>query len=101
MRDVESVVHGCIESEENYINTLAPVVIFAYNRPEHLRKTLEALKNNKYASDTNVYIYSDGFKETEAGDKEKVDEVRKVSRSVSKDFLSLQITERDHNCGLA
>ena len=101
MRDVESVVHGCIESEENYINTLAPVVIFAYNRPEHLRKTLEALKNNKYASDTNVYIYSDGFKETEAGDKEKVDEVRKVSRSVSKDFLSLQITERDHICGLA
>ncbi|WP_213520203.1 glycosyltransferase family 2 protein [Nonlabens sp.] len=42
---------------------LAPIVLFVYNRPEHTRKTLEALKINDLASESILYIYADGAKE--------------------------------------
>lgn len=41
---------------------LAPVVIFAYNRPDHLRRTLDALSKNELAEDSILYIYCDGPK---------------------------------------
>ena len=35
----------------------APVVVFAYNRKEHLKRTLEALAANEGADETSLYIY--------------------------------------------
>ena len=40
----------------------APVVLFVYKRLEHTRKTIESLMKNTLASETDVYIYSDGYK---------------------------------------
>lgn len=37
----------------------APVVVFAYNRKEHLKRTLEALAANEGADETSLYIYID------------------------------------------
>jgi hypothetical protein len=41
---------------------LAPIVIFAYNRPKHLKVTIEYLKKNDLASESNLYIYCDAAK---------------------------------------
>jgi GT2 family glycosyltransferase len=77
---------------------LSPVVIFAYNRPIHLKKTIEALQENIYSSDTEVYIISDASKHSE--DVSKVEEVRSYIREIS-GFKQINIVERDRNHGLA
>ncbi len=41
---------------------LAPVIIFNYNRPDHSLRTWEALAQNQYAADTELYLYCDGPK---------------------------------------
>lgn len=40
----------------------APIIVFAYNRPEHLKKTLEALGKNKEAKESDLFIFIDGPK---------------------------------------
>ena len=42
--------------------TLAPVIIFNYNRLDHSRQTWEALSRNQYAAETELYLYCDGPK---------------------------------------
>ena len=79
----------------------APVVLFAYNRPEHLRKTLEALDNNIYAEKSNLYVFSDGYKNDK--DRENVEAVREVLneyRTRSR-FKELHVFESACNNGLA
>lgn len=38
---------------------LAPVVLFVYSRLEHTKRTIEALKRNKLAADTELYVFCD------------------------------------------
>lgn len=80
-------------------NRKTPVALFVYNRPEHTKKTLDALAANKYASQTDLIIYSDAAKNSSAG--ESVRQVRKVIRQYSSLFSNVSIVERDINCGLA
>ena len=41
---------------------LTPVIVFNYNRPDHSLRVWEALSRNKYAIDTELYLYCDGPK---------------------------------------
>lgn len=41
---------------------LAPIAIFSYNRPDHLKQTLEALSKNDLATESVLYIFCDGPK---------------------------------------
>ncbi len=60
---------------------LAPIVFFAYNRPEHTRQTLEALSKNHLAAASTLYIFIDGPKDNATIEtKEKIDEVKKIAR---------------------
>lgn len=77
---------------------LAPIVIFAYNRVDHLKATIDHLKKNELAKDSDVYIYSDAAKSIE--DLSKVDEVRKYLKTIN-GFSSLKIVEREYNWGLS
>lgn len=77
--------------------TLAPIILFAYNRPEHTRKTLEALEKNDMASESILYVYSDGPK---TGMEDKVAAVREVVHR-SWGFKELHIVESMVNKGLA
>ena len=43
--------------------TLAPIIVFAYNRPDHLRQTLDALAKNDLASESVLYVFCDGARE--------------------------------------
>lgn len=39
--------------------TLAPIVLFVYNRPWHTKQTVEALQKNELAKESDLFIYSD------------------------------------------
>ena len=43
--------------------TLAPVIIFNYNRPDHSQRVWDALSRNELATETELYLYCDGPKE--------------------------------------
>lgn len=77
---------------------LAPVVLFAYNRPEHTRQTIEALLKNEYAGESDLIIYSDAPKNETA--KASVEQTRLYLKSIS-GFKSVQIIKRERNFGLA
>ena len=77
---------------------LAPVLLFVYNRPEHVRRTIEALKKNTLASESHLYIYSDGA--SDATCQKAVDEVRQYVNGIS-GFKSVTVIVRDENWGLA
>lgn len=77
---------------------LAPIILFVYNRPEHTKKTLESLKINELASDSSLFIFSDGSKKED--DKKSVDEARKYVSNIS-GFKEINIILREKNLGLA
>lgn len=79
---------------------LAPIVIFAYNRADHLERTIMALKENKEAKESVCYIFSDGYK-NEKG-REKVLRVREYIKSIPQEyFKELIVIESSKNKGLA
>lgn len=44
-----------------YKSSLAPIVLFVYNRPKHTLDVLEALSKNDLADQSILYIFADGF----------------------------------------
>ncbi|MEO8159495.1 MAG: glycosyltransferase family 2 protein [Betaproteobacteria bacterium] len=76
----------------------APICLFAYKRPLHLIKTIEALRRNPLASRSHLVIYSDGAKRAE--DAAAVREVRSICHEVS-GFASVKLIEQEGNLGLA
>jgi GT2 family glycosyltransferase len=77
----------------------APIVLFAYNRPEHIRQTVCTLRENDLASESELFIYSDGPKDDDLS-KANVAEVRTFIKSIS-GFKKITIIEREENNGLA
>lgn len=77
---------------------LSPIVLFVYNRPQHTQQTIEALKRNESASESELYIYSDAPKNKSAT--ENVAAVREYIKSID-GFKNVTIIERDKNWGLA
>ena len=45
--------------------SIAPVIVFNYNRPDHSLRTWDALAKNEHAADTELYLYCDGPKSRE------------------------------------
>ena len=78
--------------------TLAPVVLFAYNRLSHTVQTIDALKKNVYAQQSQLIIFSDGPKTVL--EVERVREVRTYLKTID-GFRSVEIVEREVNLGLA
>ncbi|MEE1069433.1 MAG: glycosyltransferase [Paludibacteraceae bacterium] len=79
---------------------LAPIIVFAYDRPDHLRRTLDALAKNDLASQSELYIYCDGAKENASAEQiERIKENRKVAHDAD-GFKSVTIIEREKNVGL-
>lgn len=75
----------------------APIALFAYNRQRHLQETVEALLRNPEATDTDLFVFSDGPKNESAA--EAVSEVRDYLKSIA-GFHSVTVIEREHNLGL-
>jgi hypothetical protein len=81
--------------------SMAPVVLFVYNRPWHTERSLNALASNSLFNKSILYIYADGPKE-EATNTElnAIYKVRKLIRS-KKWCDNLFIRESEINLGLA
>lgn len=78
----------------------APVALFAYNRPELLRRTLAALAANDLACETELVVYSDGAKNP--ADRARVDDVRRVlDEAETFGFKRMERHDREKNRGLA
>ncbi|WP_285009930.1 glycosyltransferase [Pedobacter faecalis] len=80
------------------MQTFAPIALFVYNRPNHTERTLKFLKQNDLASESRLFVFSDGPKS--ASDEGKVKEVRELIRNIE-GFKSVEIIERRENLGLA
>ena len=56
-------------NSQNY----APVVLIAFNRPEHTKKAISALAQNIGAKDTELYCFIDGARNADEVDIKKDD----------------------------
>ena len=76
----------------------APILLFVFNRPDHVRRTVEALQRNTLAAESILYIYSDAARTPEQ--KDAVSEVRRYIYTIN-GFKEINIIEREENWGLA
>lgn len=83
------------------MNKLAPIILFVYNRLDHTRQTVEALKENELASVSTLYVFSDGVKENATDEqRQKVLDVRDYIHAIT-GFKEIVIEEAPKNRGLA
>jgi hypothetical protein len=76
----------------------APIALFAYRRPRHLERVIDALRSNPEAEDTDFYIFCDGAKN--ASESEDVKEVRRIISRFG-DRANRTVILRERNYGLA
>lgn len=76
----------------------APILLFVYNRPEHTRRCIQSLLKNSLASESYLFIYADGAKDSTQ--QEAVNEVRNYIRTIQ-GFKQTTLIERSENWGLA
>lgn len=77
---------------------ISPIAIFAYNRPEALKRTISALKQCELADQSELFIFSDGAKKDE--DTKNVRHVRDFSNQIT-GFKDVYLRFSDKNKGLA
>ena len=83
------------------MKTLAPIIVFCYNRPWHVEQTLDALSRNEFADQSKLYIYCDGPKDGASDEmRQKIAEVRQVARK-RQWCKEVHIVEAEKNKGLA
>lgn len=76
----------------------SPVAIFAYRRPGHLKRVVEALAEQPEAGSTALTLFLDGAKG--AGDEREVEAVRKLAGGI-KGFHAVHVQAAKANQGLA
>jgi hypothetical protein len=80
------------------MNDLAPILLFAYNRPQHLKRTVASLLQNEEAKVSDLYVFSDAAKTSR--DEEAVELVRETIQNIE-GFHQITLVERKENWGLA
>lgn len=80
------------------VKNTAPVALFVYNRPEHTRRTLDLLREDQLACQTELIIFSDGPRSL--NDQQKVRDVRELLRDID-GFRSVTVRAAEGNRGLA
>lgn len=81
------------------MENLAPIIVFAFNRPESLKNTIQCLSLNIESSASDLYVFVDGARIGKADELEKVCAVHKYVESIS-GFRSLHYIFSDTNKGL-
>lgn len=82
-------------------DALAPIVVFAYNRPQHLQRALDALAACRLAAQSHLYAFADGPRRPEAA--VAVAQVRQVlerERNAGR-FAGFTVQTSEINRGLA
>lgn len=81
-----------------YTSDLSPILLFSYSRLWHLKQTVDTLRKNYLAKDSELFIYSDGPKSKI--DEEKIQKVRDYISNIS-GFKKINVILRPHHLGLA
>lgn len=78
----------------------APIVFFAFNRPDHTLRSLQALQRNPLAARSVLYIYADGPRPDETD--EGLERIREVRRIIASEQWCGRVVlrPRDKNVGL-
>ena len=79
------------------METYYPVAIFCYNRPDHLKKTLESIQRNDETVHTKAYFFIDGARNDQ--DKIKINKTKEIINSFNI-FKEKIIISRDKNLGM-
>lgn len=79
-------------------NAFAPVALFAYKRPDHLRRAVAALQRDPLARRSDLHVFCDGAKS--AADGEAVAAVRTIVGAID-GFASVSVVAHERNQGLA
>lgn len=76
---------------------VAPVILFAYNRPEHLSRTMQTLSRCELAAESKVIVMMDGPRHEEDRTKQQImiNDLRLVSG-----FACIEVRTRESNVGL-
>jgi len=64
----------------------APIIVFAYDRPDHLSKTLAALAKNDLASKSVLYVYCDGARTW--GDEQITNQKSQITNSPQATYIT-------------
>ena len=81
--------------------TAAPIILFVYNRPDHTKKTLEALAKNTLAQESALFVFADGPKPGASAEQiEKINTTRSLVRS-QKWCKTVTIFGSEENRGLS
>lgn len=83
------------------ISKYAPIVLFCYLRKDHLEKTLDALSKNILASESEIFIFSDGAKNVIQHEKVKEIRVFLKNYKYQSKFKKYVVFESEENRGLA
>lgn len=76
----------------------APVVLFVFNRPRHTKRTIESLKQNLLAAESELFVFADGPRGK--NDEAEVEAVKTIIDAVD-GFKRVTIHRKTFNCGLA
>lgn len=83
------------------MKNLAPIILFAYNRPFHTQETLHYLSQNILAEESTLIVYCDGAKQDASGEnKQKIKQVRELVKAQNWP-KEIQVIESEANRGLA
>ena len=77
---------------------LTPIALFVYNRPWHAQQTVEALRKNALAAESELFVFCDGPRDDSQRD--KVRQVQEYVRTVD-GFRGVTVVEQSKNLGLA
>lgn len=80
----------------------APIAVFAYNRIDYLKKTIESLSNCRHVNEHICFLFSDGPSMLRKGDTERVIEVREYLESIEgrKIFKGVKLVFSREHLGL-
>lgn len=76
----------------------APIAVFAFNRPDHLQQSLDALAANELADQSKVTIFCDAPRNE--NEQTLTNRVQAIARN-AKGFKSTTVVAREHNMGCA
>jgi GT2 family glycosyltransferase len=83
------------------MKNLAPIILFAYNRPFHTQETLRYLSQNILAEESTLIVYCDGAKQDASEEnKQKIKQVRELVKAQNWP-KEIQVIESEANRGLA
>ena len=78
----------------------APIILFAFNRPDAIRRTVESLKRNTEASESDLFVFVDGPRELCPSDVDNVHRVKEYVNTIT-GFSNVERKFSETNRGLA